>query len=315
MKYIPAVLPKTATLTLSPALDRTIHVTNFQIGELNRVPRASVTPGSKGTNVSRVLQRFGIKSDAVCCLGGDTGDLFEKMLISEGLNISRINTAAPTRMNIKIIDENGTCTELNEPNDVTKAECDEVIAKIDELAADTKLFIMGGSVPNGMSKSIYFDIITRLKSQKIVCVLDCDGEALSTGIKAGPCLIKPNLYELSMLVGKKLTSDDEIIDSASRIHDEYKTNVICTMGGDGAIFVGDAGIFRVYPPKVTVRGFAGAGDTFLGVFLCYAFDTAENCVSKNPETVKRAMEIAVKAAAIKVSFEGTQIPDADTLLG
>lgn len=44
--------------------------------------------------------------------------------------------------------------------------------------------------------------------------------------------------------------------------------MLCTLGADGAVFIGDGGSYYVNAPKVEcVRCFAGAGDAFLSAFI------------------------------------------------
>ena len=43
------------TVTLNPALDKTICVRNFAIGQVCRVEEARLDPGGKGINVSKAV--------------------------------------------------------------------------------------------------------------------------------------------------------------------------------------------------------------------------------------------------------------------
>ena len=56
---------KIATLTLNPAVDRTMYCADVKAGALNRAAAPSVTThGGKGTNVSCVLKLLGVESTA-----------------------------------------------------------------------------------------------------------------------------------------------------------------------------------------------------------------------------------------------------------
>ena len=67
-----------ATLTLNPALDRSMLFKSFQAGRLNRAYSSVTTVGGKGINVARALKKFGY--DAVCygLCGGDSGEKCER---------------------------------------------------------------------------------------------------------------------------------------------------------------------------------------------------------------------------------------------
>ena len=47
------------TVTLNPALDRTITINDFQIGKVNRISEIRNDPGGKGINVSKMLKNLG----------------------------------------------------------------------------------------------------------------------------------------------------------------------------------------------------------------------------------------------------------------
>jgi len=99
---------------------------------------------------------------------------------------------------------------------------------------------------------------------------DADNELLLNGIKASPWGIKPNLYEFSRLVDKKLGSKEQIVKSLRETSERYSIkDILLTMGKDGAICLIEGSIFNVSVPKITVDSAVGAGDTFLGIYCMY----------------------------------------------
>ena len=68
------------TVTLSPALDRTLTIPGFTAGRVNRVESVRLDPGGKGINVSKNLLAMGVTNRALGLLGGDTGERIEAAL-------------------------------------------------------------------------------------------------------------------------------------------------------------------------------------------------------------------------------------------
>lgn len=297
-----------ATLTLNPSLDKTMYFdAPFKAGALNRASHsAPPIVGSKGINVSRMLHVCGVESVAMGFVGGENGRLACAQLNSQGIIHRFVETKAETRLNIKMIDSEGSCTEANERGGpIAPDELDRLISEIKALPAGG-MFVMGGSIPQGVDKSVYKSLITMLKSRGTYCVLDCDGEALELGMQAGPALIKPNLFELSQYLGREV-SPDEAVGECEVLYRSTGTEVLCTLGGDGAVFAGEEGVYRVYSPRVTVRGFTGAGDTVLAVFIYRRFIKGDGCY----EALRRANA----AAAIKVQLPSTEMPTKEMLDG
>ena len=192
---------------------------------------------------------------------------------------------------------------------------------------------MGGSVPPGVEKSIYRDIIN-IGGDKTKFIIDCDGEALKLCMenKKKPYMIKPNQFELEQYAGKKFdltnkSGEREVFDEVSKIYSETGVKVLCTLGGHGAVYNVDGRTYGVAAPKVEVKGFTGAGDTFLAAF-CAAyfglFDVAglwRSAVKRitpedfNKNAIHRGAPVfAVIAAAAKVTKPGTEFPSVDEMI-
>jgi 1-phosphofructokinase len=79
------------TVTLNPALDKTVEIPNLTIDSVNRITTMRTDPGGKGINVSKVIDKLGGKSIAIGILGGNTGraiqSALEKLGIMSDLNL------------------------------------------------------------------------------------------------------------------------------------------------------------------------------------------------------------------------------------
>ena len=293
-------MKKVITLTLNPALDRTMFFDTFHAGELNRSHRSVMAPGGKGINVSRVLKACGRDTAVYSFKGGMCGELFAKMLAAEELPCRLVETRAETRINIKLMHENGAFTEANEAGGpVLPEEMEKMTRLLTESTESPQTFVLAGSIPQPVEKSVYNLLTTQLRAQGHTVVMDCDGEALEKGVLARPHLIKPNTFELSKFVKKPLSSLEEIASAAAGVFVENEIEVLCTMGGDGALFAGREGIYTVNTPQVKAAGFAGAGDTFLGAFLHVRLDGG---------SIPEALRFASSAAAAKIELPGTAVP-------
>jgi len=320
---------KIATLTLNPALDRTMYFgNNVKIGALNRaVAQSILQAGGKGTNVSCVFKILGADSTAFGFIGGYNGELFLKLLEPYKINADFTRTKCDTRLNVKVISSDGEPTEFNEsggPVDLTEKE--DIINKIKNVIDEVDFFFMGGSVPAGIEKSFYRDIIN-LGGDKTKFVVDCDGEALKLCMnnKKKPFIIKPNRFELEQFCGKKFDLEnnfdaeiEEVKRESKKIYDETGVTVLCTLGEYGGLYCGFEGTYYVRAPEVEVKGFAGAGDTFLTAFVAVYYGMFELTIPPSPLSkggigAEKALMFAVAASAAKVTKPGTEFATAEEM--
>ena len=104
------------TLTLNPAIDKTVEIPGFSVGAVNRMTSVRMDVGGKGFNVSKCLQQLDCPSVAVGFLGGGAGKWMASELQTMNIPLLQVEIAAQTRTNLKIIDpEQGCNTDINEP--------------------------------------------------------------------------------------------------------------------------------------------------------------------------------------------------------
>lgn len=254
------------TLTLNPALDKTIEINDFQVNHVNRVSSIRLDPGGKGINVSKVVHSLGGKSKALGVLAGSTGKFIEDKLDILGIENEFIFTDGETRTNIKVVDkEKGTNTDINEKGpDIDIQVLEEIAYKIIDNTSIADILVFSGSVPGNVDSGIYYDLIESAKKKGIKTILDADGALLEKGIEAGPYLIKPNIHELERLYDRKITSPMEAIDLGKKFFEKGIEMVVISLGSEGAIFMTKEKTALVKGLKVDVISTVGAGDSMVG---------------------------------------------------
>ncbi len=91
-------------------------------------------------------------------------------------------------------------------------------------------------------------------------------------LEAGPDLIKPNLEELSELVGRKLDTFGDVLEAAEEVRTRGVAILLVSLGADGAILLDEEGALHADTPPFTPRSTVGAGDSLLAGFLFAAGD-------------------------------------------
>lgn len=254
------------TVTFNPAIDYIARVENLVLGETNRTYAETIHPGGKGINVSIVLKRLGVESVALGFTGGFTGAAIEDMLEQTGIKTEFIRCDGNTRINVKLKER--TETEINGKGVVVgAAEMSEFMTKLEELQ-DGDILVLAGSIPAGMSVDLYADIMRSLSGKDIRTVVDATGELLKRTLPFKPFLIKPNVQELGEIFGTKIQTEKDIIAYAVKLTELGARNVIVSMGGKGAIMVGEDGkIRKCLPPSGKVVDSVGAGDSLVAGFI------------------------------------------------
>jgi 1-phosphofructokinase len=256
---------KIATITLNPAIDRTVFIPNFKAGQVNRVEQEQSDPGGKGVNVASVLADYGLPVAVTGFLGAENSYPFEQLFSRKMIEDHFVRIAGRTRIGIKIIDEvNRETTDLNFPGQMPTADDPPKLFRIvEQLTGDCDWFVLAGSIPAGLNPAIYGELVQLIKSKGRAVALDTSGEALRQALPAAPTLVKPNIDELQELVGRRLETQAAVVQAAQSWLAQGMGTVVVSMGADGAIFVEADEVVLARPPKVTVKSTVGAGDAMV----------------------------------------------------
>ncbi len=256
------------TITLNPALDRTIWIDSIREDVSNRILEEKSYAGGKSIDVSKVLKNFGVDNIALGFVGGFAGRELEGRLLNEGIQSDFVRVSGETRTNI-IIHENATGRQLAfnaRGPEVEPHELMQLIERVENLQSP-EIVAIGGSLPPGVSPEIYRKIITVAKRLKAKVVLDVDGSALKVGIQAKPDIIKPNIHELSELVGRELSELEDIRAAARELNKGGVGIVLVSMGSKGILMVKNGLECLAVPPNVQIRNTIGAGDSAVAGFV------------------------------------------------
>ncbi|MCI8296721.1 MAG: 1-phosphofructokinase [Lachnospiraceae bacterium] len=297
------------TVTLNPALDKTVEIRSLRIDSVNRITKMRTDPGGKGINVSKVIQKLGRKSVAAGILGGDTGNAILSALEAMGLETSFRFVEGETRTNLKIVDPaEHTNTDINEPGITLSEEIlDSYLKELLEKLVPGDIMVLSGSLPMGSPKDTYYTWVKACKEAGAKVILDADGELFAAGIKASPYLIKPNDHELSGFMGRTLSTPAELAKAARQMMESYGIEkIVVSMGGAGALFVTKEDTIYAEGLKVPVGSTVGAGDSVVA-----ALAVAEEAGMSLEDTVR----LATATGAANVMCSGTQAAEYDVIQG
>lgn len=256
------------TVTFNPAIDYVVRLdAPLEVGAVNRATGEDCVLGGKGINVSGVLAQLGCESTALGFVAGETGAWLERGLAAQGIRTDFVRLKeGMTRINVKIKAQ--AETELNGAGPAIQEQAQrELEQKLDALQAGD-ILVLAGSIPASLAQDTYERLLARLEGRGVLAVVDATRDLLVNVLQYHPFLIKPNNHELSEIVGRTLTTPDEIADAARTLQQKGARNVLVSMAGNGALLLTEAGeVHRIGVPKGKVVNSVGAGDSMVAGFV------------------------------------------------
>jgi 1-phosphofructokinase family hexose kinase len=267
------------TVTLNAAIDRTVAVPNFRLGQRHRAVEARTMAGGKGVNVARALRLLGRPVIAAGMAGGASGTRLLEDLRSESILTAFTRIDGETRTNLAVIDPtSGEQTEINERGpEVAEAEVERFIEKLLYLAQGASHCVLAGSVPPGTPDDVYARLITELRAMDVLTVLDTEGEPMRAALRAEPAVVAPNVSEAEAAVGHEFSDNDDFALGLSGLMEMGAGEAIITAETGCVAIVGEGSERRRYEarieqlePVTTV----GSGDCFLAGYVAARYEGA-----------------------------------------
>ena len=260
------------TVTLNAALDRTLTVPNFQLGQRHRASEVLTLAGGKGINIARALKQLEVPVVATGLAGGRTGTRIVEELTAEAILNDFVRIGEESRTSTAVVDPTASAyTEINEwgPK-VTVDELDTLLEKLHYLSRGADFVVFAGSLPRGVAESFYAEAIRDLNRRGVQVVLDSEGQPLRLGTEAEPYLVSPNQREAEHVVGQELDDEEDYLMALDAIAELGARNVHITLGsGCYALLREERQVkrFRALAPTLETASVVGAGDVLLAQFI------------------------------------------------
>ena len=258
-------MSKIITITLNPAIDKSTSVPVIVPEKKMRCEAPVFEPGGGGINVARAIKKLGGEATAVYFAGGYSGKFFKQLLDKEKIDSIVIEISKHTRENLIVLDQAANLHyRFGMPGPVIEeAEWQQLLRSVEQIE-DAAFIVASGSVPAGVPTDIFARIAAIAKRKHIKCIVDTSGEAMQLAANEGVYLLKPNIGELSALVGKEEINAEMAESLARQLISKGSCEVLLvSMGPAGALLVAKDLATRIIAPAVKKRSTVGAGDSMV----------------------------------------------------
>lgn len=289
------------TVTMNPAIDKTVDLGHLVQGGLNRVRNVIIDAGGKGINVSKTIKELGGETIATGFIGGTGGILIKRVLEEQGIEADFVEIQNEIRTNLKVVEADGNVTEFNEPGPlISEGELEQLTKKLLSYANKDTLFVLAGSIPNGVDKTVYKTLTQRLKEKEAKVFVDADNELFIHALEAKPDIIKPNRHELEEYFHKDYRVDEkELISMGQQLLERGIGVIAISLGQLGALFLTKDQVLRCPGLKVEAHSTVGAGDAMVAA-ISYGFN--------RKLSLTECSKLGVAASAGAVTTQGTKPP-------
>jgi tagatose 6-phosphate kinase len=245
---------------LTPAWQQIYAFDHFRPGEVNRASQAMRCAAGKVLNVGIALHLLRAKSRVLSVVGRSDRANMDREFGAMMMSVRWIETAAPTRTCISILDQqSGTTTELVENATVVSAEelAQFRTAFVQEAGA-ADFIVVTGSLPAGTPASFYRDLLANVRCRVL---LDIRGEELLLALEQQPLIVKPNREELAATIGRALANEGDLHRAMAELNHRGAQWVVVTAGKEAVWVRGGGRLYRLDPPQLArVVNPIGCGD-------------------------------------------------------
>jgi 1-phosphofructokinase family hexose kinase len=287
------------TVTMNAAIDRTLTVPNFQVGQRHRASSSLTLAGGKGINIARALKALQVPVVVTGLAGGRTGTRIVEELTAEAILNDFVRIREESRTSTAVVDPmSGSYSEINEwgPH-VDDEELEMLLEKLQYLSRGARLVVFAGSLPRGVAPDFYGEAIRLLNRRGVQTALDTEGEPLALGVEAEPFLVSPNQREAEGLVGQEFTDREDLVMALDTIAERGARNVLITReDGCFARIREDRKVrrFLVTAPRLDPISAVGSGDVLIAGLL------AARLEDRSPDESLRLAVAAGAASTLEV---------------
>ena len=287
---------KIMTVGFNPVWDRTCYVNGIKWGDHKVIASQTVAPAGKALNINKALAWMSLPSTAAGLWGSiDYPDMIEALSEFQG-SIQPAFTVVKgrTRQNVTVVDTRQSREMHLRSSEtlITQEALRQLSQDLHDRLDPQDRVIFAGSIPGGGLQEECIGLITTAARRCAELVVDTSDIALSKIVNQGNIdVIKPNLEELSELLGEPVENDVEMVVSASRQLCDRVEVVIVSLGEQGAVAVTkETAVYcRLKNPHHRTVHTVGCGDYLLAGYVSVSHSSA----------IGQKLMIGVKSATAK----------------
>lgn len=256
---------KVLTVTLNPAVDRTVTIPGFIAGGCFIKQAEEISAGGKGVNVARALRVLDVPHLATGIIGGCSGRVtLLELMRQEGINQDFYRFGGCSRTNLTILDgRTGRTTQILETGPkITVDQYHGFLEKYCSKLRDADFIVISGRLALGLKDGVYADLIQLARRQEIPVFLDTHGAPFARALMARPFAVAPNHKEARGFLGYSVGSASAWKRALRTFHGMGVARVFITLGQDGAAGYDGQLMWRARAPRIKAVNDVGCGDAF-----------------------------------------------------
>jgi 1-phosphofructokinase family hexose kinase len=259
------------TVTLNPALDKTLSVDHNAPYETLRATDSVTLAGGKGVNVARALLALGGRVRVLLPLGNHTGNHVADLARAEGMEVAPVPVSGRTRTALTIWDRGtGAYWHYLEPGPALE---ERDLTRLREgflWALDgCHTVVISGSLPSPAAAPLLPWMVRTAAERGLRVAVDSFGAAQRPALEAGPWLAKPNLDEWRLTFGETLETERERWEALERMEGWGIRVAVLSLGAEGALALANGERYRILAPPVEEVSDLGGGDSMVAG-ICWA---------------------------------------------
>jgi 1-phosphofructokinase len=291
------------TIGFNPAIDRVLECPDFHVGGHQPAQQVARLAAGKAANVSRALAQIGTDSIATGFVGTDDLEFFHEQLIKCGpgrILCHFVEVGGKTRENISILDPKRRLeTHLRDHGFAASPE--EIRVLEQKLLHDLRpgdVAVFSGSLCDGVTTEYFGELLGKCAAAGAKVAVDTNGAAIMEAARHPLWLAKPNLAELSEMVGKEVPNAASAVRDAAAGLLKQIEQVLVSRGSAGAVLVTRQGAWsvRTATRDLPIRT-VGCGDHLLAGFV------SEQVAGRDAEAALRTGVALATARALSETLD------------
>lgn len=286
------------TVTLNPSIDREYFIDEHKPMKdqyIYNEENLKINPGGKGLIAAINLKNLGYSDvQNIGFIGGKQGLFFEKMVQDFKVTTNYIYTSDEMRNNIKIIAENPPSNTMY--NDytysVSERSVKELKKRFKRSIRESDLIMITGSIPDGVSFDIYYELIEICNELNKDVFLKASGEALNRALKAKPKFVIPYFKHTHKILDVKVENFQDYFKMGKKLQKAGAQYVIMPFHTDMLLFDNNEKAYKLSPKDYCIKNLLGAGDAYNAAFFDYIFQNGFDFIEANRYGAAAALDIA-----------------------